>query len=68
MDEEVKIILDYISVWGWQIIATIFFVSSLILISMPQNVVSVMFFIVFFAAFLFFEFIALKRKNDFYKE
>lgn len=68
MDEEVKIILDYISVWGWQLIATLFLVASLLAVAMPSDIVTMVFFIIFFACFLFFEFVALKRKNDFYKE
>ena len=42
---KINIITRYISIWGWQIISIIFICTSIILISIPKNIFSLILFI-----------------------
>lgn len=68
MEEEVKIITDYFAIWGWQLIATLFLIASLITFAMPENISQKLIFVIFLASFIVFQFISFKKKNDFYKQ
>lgn len=58
----------YIGLWGWQILAMLFLVTSMIMFSIPRNIHGFVFGIAFFCAFLICEWRSLKRKDEFYKE
>ena len=65
---DTKIISDYIAIWGWQIISTIFLVTSLILISLPRNNISAVFYVASFLLFIFCEFKVFTRRRKFNNE
>lgn len=63
---ELEILTKYIAVWGWHIVAMIFFVSSIIY-SFFNLIIAKVFFVVFLVAFLISEIISFKRKEGIYK-
>lgn len=56
----------YISIWGWQVLAMMFFTSAVILTAFQFNPISFTFGISFFIGFVISEFMCLKRKQEFY--
>ena len=61
--EKENIIIQYIAIWGWHIIAIIFLVSSLILISLSMELMPLIFFFAFLIGFLICEIISYGRKS-----
>ena len=64
---EIQLITKYIAVWGYQLIAIIFLVNSLILFSMTRTYINAVFIISLFLLFVFCEYLSLKRKREFYE-
>ena len=60
--------LKFFSAWGWQILAIIFLTSTCIIVALPINLTTVVFSIVFLSMFIGCEYMALKRKKEFYNE
>jgi len=67
-NDNLKLITLYISLWGWQILAVIFLVSTFLMVAIPRNVINLVFTIAFIIIFVFCEYKSLKRKEDFYDE
>lgn len=68
MEEQIKIITNYIAVWAWHILAIISLCTSMILISIPSRDVSLILFFATFISFVLCEVMAYKRKNDLSKQ
>lgn len=58
----------YTALWGWQILAIMFFSLSLVLMALPRTMQSVVFAVSFFVIFAACEYMSLKRKKEFYDE
>jgi len=57
----------YISVWGWQIIAIILFLFSIVLFALPRTLFTLVWAIAAFFNFVFCEIMVLKRRREFYE-
>ena len=66
--DELRKITEYISLWGWQILAIIFLCSSFIMLALPRNLMGFVFGLTFFFIFIFCEYKSLKRKQEFYEK
>jgi len=62
-DFYVDIILRYIAVWGWQILSVIFLCSSIILVSLLDKTVALVFFLSFFVVFVALQIRAFSKKR-----
>lgn len=58
-----NLLIDYVAVWGWHLVAVIFFIGAIILMSLKDY-----FSIILFAGFLVAEIISYKRKHDLSKD
>ena len=63
----IKIITDYISIWGWQLLAIIFLTSSIVISIFPTTITSIVFFITFFIVFVLCEYKSIIKKYELYK-
>lgn len=68
MDVNLKNLTLFVSLWGWQILAIIFFCSSILVIGLPNKQLSIVFAGVFFILFAVCEYLSFKRRSDFFHE
>jgi hypothetical protein len=62
MIEKENIVMDYIAIWNWHIIAIIFLVSSLTLVSLSKELIALVFFFAFLVAFIMCEIMAYMKR------
>jgi len=63
---ENETLIRYISVWNWQILAIMFLIGSMIMLSLQINTKTQVFSIAFLISFFICEFIMFKRKVGLY--
>lgn len=61
--DSVKLVTNYVGVWGWHLSAIMFLLASLILVSIPKTHFSLVLFFACFIIFVILEIIAYRRKN-----
>jgi len=66
--QETKVLIKYISVWGWQILALLFLVSSFFMFALPRTLITQSFYVSFFLIFVICEYFVLIRKREIYNE
>jgi len=65
---ESKVLMEYIKIWNNFIMAIIFFIGSIFAIGIINQAVLIVFFPVFFLAFLILLIRTIKLQNDLYKD
>jgi len=66
--EQLLVLTNYISSWGWQIIAIIFLIGSTLMFALPRSLITQTFYITFFLIFWVCEFKSLKRQKEVYRD
>ena len=66
--ENLKLLTRYIAAWSWQILAMIFLVSCMILLSLPRNILTVVFSISLLGLFICCQYMSVKRKREVYED
>lgn len=61
------LITRYVSSWGWHILATIFFCSAFVILSLRYEMMSIIFPAIFILVFFIMEITAYKRKSKLYE-
>lgn len=64
---ETEIILKYISIWMWNVLAFVFFCSSIILFAVERTNFSMVLAVSFFLIFIVCEGISFYRKREMFK-
>lgn len=64
-NDTLNTLVEYASVWGWQIQAILFFCFSVILLAIPRTIFSLVLGIAFFFIFIVCEFVMIRRRREF---
>ena len=64
MDDDTIMITSFISAWGWQILAMMSLFFSMLFLSLPRTMMTIVFYVALFFVFIGCEFISLKRKSE----
>lgn len=62
--DDIKLITNYISAWGWQIIALMFLLTALIMFALPRTLTTSALYVATILLFIGCEFISIKRKRE----
>ena len=57
-------IMQYVSIWGWQIMAIKFLIGSFISFALPRTLITQSVYVAFFLLFIACQFMSLKRKKE----
>jgi len=68
MENNTKIITDYISIWCWQLITLLFFIAFIIEFSLPMRLFTAVMTIAFFITFALCLYKVFKKKGEFFNE
>ena len=61
---ETQIILNYIAIWAWQILAILFLLTSFIMFVLPRTTATQSFYVALFLIFVGCEYMSLRRKKE----
>lgn len=68
MNDDVKLITDYIAVWGWQLMGIIFLTSSFVLFALPATLSGSVFAVAFLLVSAGVFFMSFKRRRELYED
>lgn len=66
--DELNILIKFISAWNWHLIAMMFLIGAIIVITLPVSIKTIIISIAFLIVFFFSEVIAYLRQREVYNE